>query len=45
MFSRNFSKATARLSQISQQLSSQAPLQQQQARMAHQGTMHKLNTG
>ncbi|GAB7338620.1 hypothetical protein MBLNU457_5355t1 [Dothideomycetes sp. NU457] len=45
MLSRITSKATARLSQISQHFSSQAPLQQQQARMAHQSTMHKLNTG
>jgi len=43
--SKNVSNATARLSQISQQFSSQAPLAQQQARMAHQGTTLKLNTG
>lgn len=43
--SKNASNAAARLSQISQQFSSQAPLKQQQVRMAHQGTLQKLNTG
>ncbi|CAD0082956.1 unnamed protein product [Aureobasidium vineae] len=42
---KSVSTATSRLAQVSQQFSSQAPLRQQQARMAHKGTMHKLNTG
>jgi hypothetical protein len=42
---KSVSIATSRLAQVSQQFSSQAPLRQQQARMLHQGTMHKLNTG
>jgi alcohol dehydrogenase (NADP+) len=42
---KSVSSATSRLAQVSQQFSSQAPLRQQQARMVHQGTMHKLNTG
>lgn len=43
--SKNVSNATQRLAQVSGQFSSQAPLQQQQARMAHKGTHFKLNTG
>ncbi|KAJ9627999.1 hypothetical protein H2203_003219 [Taxawa tesnikishii (nom. ined.)] len=44
--SKNVSAATARMSQITQQLSSQAPLKQQQSRMASTAsTTFKLNTG
>lgn len=42
---KSVSTATSRLAQVTQQFSSQAPLRQQQARMVHRGTMHKLNTG
>lgn len=37
--------AANRLAQVSNQMSSQAPMRQQHARSAHNGTLLKLNTG
>lgn len=47
MLSRSAKAASSRLSQVSQQLSSQAPVHQQTIRMAssYSGTQQKLNTG
>ncbi|KAF2223123.1 NADP-dependent oxidoreductase domain-containing protein [Elsinoe ampelina] len=43
--SKNAKDAVNRLNQVTNQLSSQAPMRQQHARSAHTGTLLKLNTG
>ncbi|PNS19915.1 hypothetical protein CAC42_7882 [Sphaceloma murrayae] len=43
--SNNAKNAANRLAQVTNQMSSQAPMRQQHARSAHKGTLLKLNTG